>query len=298
MVIRHRLADGSASDALGVLRAVEPVLVVETRRGDVFVDRDTVLLWKPVPDPPVRTPRVDADRLREIAAAGWPATETEQLGDWLLRACAGVSKRANSVLAVGGPGMGLDRAVARVTDWYTARGLVPRIQESDPMLAEALAAAGWESAEPTLAMVAPVAALSAAEPELREVGYRGVWRELDARERTLRPDQESAAEALLTGADARLVVLGEPAVGIGRLDLVNRWAGLTCLWIDPDRRGQGLGTRLVRGLADLASADGALAVHLQVTEPNPARALYERLGFVEHHRYRYWQRADVARQAK
>jgi GNAT superfamily N-acetyltransferase len=49
----------------------------------------------------------------------------------------------------------------------------------------------------------------------------------------------------------------------------------------PDHRGRGLATRLVTHAACELAAEGHEAMHLAVTESNPARALYERLGFRE-----------------
>jgi GNAT superfamily N-acetyltransferase len=49
----------------------------------------------------------------------------------------------------------------------------------------------------------------------------------------------------------------------------------------PDHRGRGLATRLVTHAARELAAEGHEAMHLAVTETNPARALYERLGFRE-----------------
>jgi GNAT superfamily N-acetyltransferase len=47
----------------------------------------------------------------------------------------------------------------------------------------------------------------------------------------------------------------------------------------PDHRGEGLATRLITHAARELAADGHEAMHLAVTETNPARALYVRLGF-------------------
>ena len=47
----------------------------------------------------------------------------------------------------------------------------------------------------------------------------------------------------------------------------------------PDHQGRGLATRLVTHAARELAARGHEAMHLAVTETNPARALYERLGF-------------------
>ena len=61
--------------------------------------------------------------LEQRAALGWRAPEEERLGDWLLRAAAGFTGRANSALAIGHPGCPLDQAARTVRDWYQARGL-------------------------------------------------------------------------------------------------------------------------------------------------------------------------------
>src|SRR3569833_2975733 len=50
--------------------------------------------------------------------------------------------------------------------------------------------------------------------------------------------------------------------------------------LQPEYRGQGLGTALMREVVDAAFADG-LPVGLHVEGFNPARRLYERLGFVD-----------------
>ena len=49
----------------------------------------------------------------------------------------------------------------------------------------------------------------------------------------------------------------------------------------PDHQGRGLATRLVTHAARELAAEGHEAMHLAVTETNPARTLYERLGFRE-----------------
>jgi GNAT superfamily N-acetyltransferase len=47
----------------------------------------------------------------------------------------------------------------------------------------------------------------------------------------------------------------------------------------PDHQRRGLATRLITHAARELAADGHEEMHLAVTETNPARALYERLGF-------------------
>jgi GNAT superfamily N-acetyltransferase len=49
----------------------------------------------------------------------------------------------------------------------------------------------------------------------------------------------------------------------------------------PERQGRGIATGLIAHAARTLAAEGHREVHLAVTETNPARALYERLGFRE-----------------
>jgi GNAT superfamily N-acetyltransferase len=50
---------------------------------------------------------------------------------------------------------------------------------------------------------------------------------------------------------------------------------------DPPRWGRGLATGLITQAARDLAAEGHDRIHLVVTDGNPARALYERLGFRE-----------------
>jgi len=49
--------------------------------------------------------------------------------------------------------------------------------------------------------------------------------------------------------------------------------------VESELRGTGLGTRLMYELANIAHDDGVSRLSLSVNTPNPARRLYERLGY-------------------
>ena len=80
-------------------------------------------------------------------------------------------------------------------------------------------------------------------------------------------------------ADRFIVVADDKP--IGRL-ILSRASDAWCvvdIALMPDRRGTGLGTRLLQGVQSAAAQARASTVQLTVDMHNPARRLYERLGF-------------------
>jgi GNAT superfamily N-acetyltransferase len=69
------------------------------------------------------------------------------------------------------------------------------------------------------------------------------------------------------------------------LEYQGKGAWVDELFVEPSHRGQGIASQLL-DLAEHSSADhGAMALHLEVTQGNPAIELYRRRGFLDHHRY-------------
>jgi GNAT superfamily N-acetyltransferase len=264
------------------------------------------------PDPVVTAvPRVTPEEIEEIASRAWPATETARLGDWTLRAAAGFTRRANSVLAVGEPGVPLDQALTAVARWYESRRLTPWVQVPDGSpYATALEARGWAREGDAVLRTAPLA-------PLLELPAEGVTlsRTPDAAWIAAYHRTGSLAEAALkvvsggpsvwfasipgamptagTDADAVEGAGAVPAAGpvpraIGRAVVDGPWVLFGAVEVTPSSRRRGLATTVMGALARQAHAEGATAVYLQVEADNDAaRALYDRLGFTDHHRYHY-----------
>lgn len=100
---------------------------------------------------------------------------------------------------------------------------------------------------------------------------------------------EAPLRALIRGPELGLVCLaerGDAALGYAivtwgfDLEWSGRDAFLTELYVRPDRRGEGLGARLLDEALALARDRGARAIHLVVRHDNAgARRIYERAGF-------------------
>ncbi|MGY1710679.1 GNAT family N-acetyltransferase [Geodermatophilus sp. SYSU D00758] len=239
---------------------------------------------------------VGVAELERVAARGWRGTEEEPLGDWVLRAGGGFTGRANSALVVGDPGMPLPEAVAAVTAWYAARDLRPAAQlpgVASRAADAAFAAAGWERDEDVLVLTAPLAVppaddavavdLSPAPDEAWLAGYRHRGRPLPATARSVLTNADEVAFA-----SVRREPEPAPLAAVGRGVVTGEWLGVAAVTVEEAHRRQGLATAVMAALLRWGARRGARWVYLQVTASNaPARALYRRAGFIEHHRYHY-----------
>lgn len=306
------VSDARFTDTVGVLTAWHAgVLWITRRNGErVCVAEDTLVAGKVVPAAPARrsaTRPADVAELARTAARAWPAVAEEPLGAWLLRAASGFTRRANSALAVGDPGLPLDAALERVRAWYAARDLPALVQLPvagagvDDRLPAALDARGWrvESvAELWVGELATVAAAPDAGPGgdvdvtlSRTVGadwlagcHRFADRSPTAPELAVLRGGPSVWFATVPGEGGP----GAPATAVGRCVVDGDWAGFTVVEVARRRRRRGLATAVLAALARQARAEGARAAYLEVEADNePARALYRRLGFTQRFTYHH-----------
>ncbi|MGZ4615909.1 MAG: GNAT family N-acetyltransferase [Actinomycetes bacterium] len=297
----RRVEGDHARDVVGhLLDRSDDLMTVLRKDGTVVtLDPATVVAAKVVPRQPVRrgweVPAISVASLQAICSAGWPARETEPLGDWQLRAHAGVTGRANSTMAVGDPGRPVDEALQVVRRWYAARDLPPLLQV--PLVDPAnLAAAdlGWERQHVTIVQVAPVGALLSSLPRRDDLtavveptpsaDWLSLMHDLDG------CDPESHV-AILTGPPVvgfATTYRGGDPVGIGRVSVEGHWAGITSVDVAASGRREGIGSAVMRTLVDWAAEQGADATYLQVRAGNEAALrLYAALGYVTHHPYCY-----------
>ncbi|MCX2924426.1 GNAT family N-acetyltransferase [Streptomyces sp. NEAU-W12] len=313
-LIEHGPPGEKFTDAVGVLTSWDSgVLQITRKNGEGVLVRESALLaGKVIPSAPARRrgPAASYEELARVAARAWRPVESESLGSWELRAAAGFTRRANSVLPLGDPGVELEEALTAVRRWYAGRGLPAYVQTAtgaegtQEALGAELERRGWVrevTAELWVGGLAPVADL-VPEPSGAESAGADVVLSREADEAWLARYQrrglgEVALKVLGSGPSVWFATVsrddegagGAPAA-IGRCVVDGRWAGFAAVEVDPALRRRGLATAVMAALARRALDEGASAAWLQVEVDNAgARALYERMGFAAHHSYHHYR---------
>ncbi|MEU5443986.1 GNAT family N-acetyltransferase [Streptomyces griseofuscus] len=291
------------TDTVGVLTSWDHGVLMITQRDGASVrfPESSLVAGKIVPAAPARRrgPAAGYEELARVTSRGWRPVESERLGEWELRAAAGYTRRANSVLPLGDPGCPLDAALAAVRRWYGERGLPAYVQTAtgaegtQELLGAELERRGWVrevSAEVWIGALAPLADRPAGADVVLAREADEAWLARYQRKGV----SEVALRVLSAGPSVWFATVpGEPGgapAAIGRCVVDGRWAGFAAVEVDPGRRRQGLATDVMAALARRALAEGASAGWLQVESDNaPARALYTVLGFSRHHAYHHFR---------
>ncbi|MFF7533777.1 GNAT family N-acetyltransferase [Streptomyces bobili] len=303
------VTEGKFTDTVGVLTSWDNGVLLITRKSgeSVRITESSLVAGKVVPAAPARRrgPAASYEELARVCARAWRPVESERLGEWELRAASGFTRRANSVLPLGDPGLPLDGALDVVRRWYGDRGLPAYIQTAtgaegtQESLCAELERRGWVrevTAELWIGALAPVADLAEAEAG-------GVVLAREADEAWLARYQrkgigEVALKVLADGPSVWFAsVPGEGAApaAIGRCVVDGRWAGFAAVEVDPRQRRRGLATVVMAALARRALEEGASAAWLQVEADNAgARALYAGMGFGAHHAYHHYREPEAS----
>jgi len=313
--VRRRSEGGRAgvefTDTVGVLTSWDDGVVAITRKSgeSVHIVESALVAGKVVPAAPARRrgPAASFAELAAVTARAWQPVESEPLGEWRLRAAGGFTRRANSALPLGDPGLPLGEAFGRVEQWYEERGLPPYIQTAtgaegtQEALCAELGRHGWRrevTAEVRIAALAPVGDLDADVSAVRlsrapdEAWLSRYQRFSTPGPHVLRVLGGGPSVWFATVADDEDAGRGGAPAAIGRCVVDGRWAGFMAVEVAPEHRRRGLATSVMAALARQALEEGASAAWLQVEEDNEgARALYDGMGFAAHHRYHHFRPA-------
>jgi hypothetical protein len=282
VTVRYRRPAGSVpplTDAVGHLLGIEPLVRVQTKTGVVVqVAPADVVAVRALSDAPVRTSQIRA--LEHAAAFAWPGVEQQWLDGWLLRAGRGVTYRANSAVPL--QVSASPAAIPAIADWYTRRGLTPRLAIADRLLR--LPGVG-ERADAVL-----VIDVSTAEPDS---SVRLSARPDDAWLRLYH--REVPIDVLTAVVDGELVFASHAEKAVARASVTDapdgtRWVGLSAM----RAADQDAGRALCKALLAWGAARGATRGYVRVLDGDHTTAgLAYSLGFALHHRARYFATATT-----
>ncbi|MEU2241498.1 GNAT family N-acetyltransferase [Streptomyces sp. NPDC018338] len=296
------------TDAVGVLTSWDSgVLLITRKSGEaVRIAEGSLAAGKVVPPAPARRrgPSATFPELARATARAWQPVESEPLGEWTLRAADGFTRRANSVLPLGDPGVPVAEALTRVREWYAARKLPAYVQTAtgaegtQELLCAELDRYGWRrevSAQVQIGALAPIGDQDADVSAVRlsrtvDEAWLSRYQRFGEPSPAVRPVLTSGPSVWF----ASVAGTGEVPAAIGRCVVDGRWAGFMAVEVDPALRRRGLATTVMTALARQALDEGASAAWLQVEADNDgARALYDGMGFAVHHHYHHYRWSEA-----
>lgn len=272
VTVRYRRPAGSVpplTDAVGHLLGIDPLVRVQTKTGTVvqFAPDDVVAL-RTLTDAPVRTSQIRA--LEHAAALAWPGVEQRWLDGWLLRAGHGITPEANSAVPLDISAQ--TAAIPAIVDWYTQRGLTPRLAIADRLLR--LPGSGEQPNRVLVRDVHP----ADPDPSVR----------LETRPDTewlTRYRRDVPVDVLTAVVDGELMFGTHKGKAVARAAVTDapngtRWVGLSEL-STADRP-------LCEALLAWGAGRGATRGYVRVLDDdNAAAEVAQSLGFALHHRARY-----------
>jgi GNAT superfamily N-acetyltransferase len=236
-------------------------------------------------------------RVEEASLNAWPALQQSLLDGWVLRFSRGFTKRANSIVPLYPSQQTALEKIRYCENLYSRERLNTIFRLTTVMEAASLDALleqrGYQHVDPTLVLICELEGSPfAVKPSFREVP-REEWLDAYAKAADVPPAGQQLHAMLLAGIRSEHVFGfisqdGTP-VACGVAVLERELVGLFDVVTLPSARRQGHANALVESLLAWGRNGGARHAYLQVVEANqPARSLYQRLGFDD--LYRYWYR--------
>ena len=273
------MRDGSGyRDIVGYLQSTTSLL---NRYGKLieFAPQE-IHIWKVIEEVP-RTATSGAPlsiRIYELEAKmakTWRAKEEELIDGWLFRADVGISKRANSALALNNK-----KPVDEAISWYQKRHLFPAITLFPTIHSELdaeLANRGFEFLHDCNVMVK--------EKGDTKLDFEYKCKDLPDQE-WLKITGEEKLSDLFIRSDAKYVSINIDGkqTAAGRIAFSDDWAVLSRIWVTPEMRGKGFGRKILAALEN-ESRNLKIALHVE-SRNETAINLYESSGYSTHHVYR------------
>jgi ribosomal protein S18 acetylase RimI-like enzyme len=307
LTLRFHDAAGGYRDLVGVL---ESMTTIRKRNGEVIAfNADDLAIVHPIDDVIARAGKgaplsLRIAELEELSTRTWPPHQINNLGLWQCRISNGRTFRANSVLVLGAApfgesGLDLEHAINAVDAMYREAGLPTVFQLCLPMYQEFndyLIARGWSEKVGAAVLVKDLE-LSADMQELalsRKVEIVNADQPSDA---FLALHDDHSLRSIMSAYPARYIALTHDGeiIATARVAVFETWAIVTRLIVADAFRKKGLARLLMLASMNSAVEEGATKMALQVDQSNQdAQALYQKLGFRLHHKYRFIQRVETS----
>ncbi|RAV34184.1 N-acetylglutamate synthase, CG3035 family [Corynebacterium heidelbergense] len=293
----------------GVITPAHPSTYNGEDDAGITIPHEDVVVLKTLSARPVRNRDIRA--VEEATAAAFPGLHNQWFGGWLARAGDGITERSNSAVPLAPEASTQPVPLAAIQRFYAEHHLPTRLLIPDRIGRPAQGVASADVGPEIVVMTRDLTDL----PPLPEgmdarlgpggtPSSHGLQVQIDpAPEEQWLSMYHFRGQPLPRHALRLLSQRIEGHLGFGRVLLDGQlaaitrgtvthgggrqWLGYSAVEVAPSYRRQGLGTLLGIAMLHWGRREGASGAYLQVVQSNtPGRALYQRLGFSEHHRHR------------
>lgn len=247
-----------------------------------------------------------------IASNTWPAETTTYIDNWQLRATRGITKRANSVLAIGEYPHAANW-LPLIEQFYADKGLpaIFHISEASPSGLDALLhAQGYAIDVPCLMMfvnaqeaaaaarqklmLRDVTALSAEWVSEADEEWLDAFLMLEKYSEKSKSDYKGICNRISETKGFVKIRKDDRIIAVGTAVVQDEWAGFLNVIVSEEHRGQGVAYFLMHSLTAWSIKQGAAQQYLQVVASNTAAvSLYEKLGYQTKYGYHYRIKYDL-----
>lgn len=248
---------------------------------------------------------VTLDTIRDLEALfalSWPAEHRHQHHGWLFRSTLGITRRANSVMALADPVVPVVDAIAAAERFYRDlnRPCVFHIAPAavPEHLDETLASLGYSITGTSEVMVTgthPHGPQVPQAPEMKVVLLPSAsrkWTDVYTHNtRSERHVRHGIVNRIQVRRAFGLCFFGNEPAGCGLATVYEEWCAVGCMVTMPNFRRRGVGSAILHKLREWAAQQGALGLALQVDGDNKAaQQLYAQRGFTSIYPYHYRRR--------